>query len=80
MNMAAYVKLNGEFFVKINLMSLPLTILCLIHMMMACHGKAFHISGSLTHKQLDRHACVISTVATNALVLMHQAISIHNPD
>ena len=30
----------------------------------------------LTHKQLKTHQCVISTVATNALVLKHQAICI----
>ena len=32
----------------------------------------------LTHKQLETHVCVISTVATDALVLKHQAISMHN--
>ena len=33
----------------------------------------------LTHKQQETHACVFSTVATDALVLKHywQAISIH---
>ena len=33
-----------------------------------------------THKQLEMHMCVISTVATDALVLKHQAISIHSAD
>ena len=34
----------------------------------------------LTHKQLQMPRCMLSTVATNALVLKHQAISIHSPD
>ena len=32
----------------------------------------------LTHKQLETHACVLSTVVTVALVLKHQAICIHS--
>ena len=35
---------------------------------------------SLTHEELERHPCVFSTVATDALVLKHQAISIHCAD
>ena len=34
----------------------------------------------LTLKHQEMHGCVVSTVATNALVLKHQAISIHNAD
>ena len=34
----------------------------------------------LTLKQREMHGCVVSTVATDALVLKHQAISIHNAD
>ena len=34
----------------------------------------------LTHKQLETHGCVLSTVAANDLVLKHQAISIHSAD
>ena len=34
----------------------------------------------LNYKQLETHWCVISTVATDGLVLKHQAISIHNAD
>ena len=34
----------------------------------------------LTHKQLDTHECVLSTVATDALVLKQQGISIHSAD
>ena len=34
----------------------------------------------LTHKHRDTHGCVVSTVAIDALVLKHQAISIHNVD
>ena len=34
----------------------------------------------LTHKQLETHGCVLSTVATDALVLKHQAISAHIAD
>ena len=34
----------------------------------------------LSHKQLEMHGCKFSTVATDALVLKHQAISIHSAD
>ena len=34
----------------------------------------------LTLKHREAHECVVSTVATDALVLKHQAISIHNVD
>ena len=34
----------------------------------------------LTHKQLEMHRCIISHVATDALVQKHQAIIIHNAD
>ena len=33
-----------------------------------------------TLKHWEMHGCVVSTVATDALVLKHQAISIHNAD
>ena len=33
-----------------------------------------------THKQLEMRECVISTVATNAMVLKHQAVRIYNTD
>ena len=35
---------------------------------------------ALTHKQLEMLECIISTVATDALVLKHQGISIHSVD
>ena len=35
---------------------------------------------ALTLKHRETHGCVVSTVATDALVLKHQAISIHNAD
>ena len=35
---------------------------------------------SLTPKHRVTHGCVVSIVATDALVLKHQAISIHNAD
>ena len=34
----------------------------------------------LTLKHRETHGCVVSTVATDALVLKHQAISIHNAE
>ena len=34
----------------------------------------------LTLKRRETHGCVVSTMATDALVLKHQAISIHNAD
>ena len=36
--------------------------------------------GMLTCKQLETHGCVISTVATDDLVLKHQATSTHSID
>ena len=38
------------------------------------------LSQELTLKHRETHGCVVSTVATDALVLKHQAISIHNAD
>ena len=35
---------------------------------------------SFTHKQLETHGGMISSVATDALVLKHQAISIYSAD
>ena len=35
---------------------------------------------ALTLKHRETHGCVVSTVATDALVLKHQTISIHNAD
>ena len=41
----------------------------------------FHnIISQLTLKHRETHECVVSTVATDALVLKYQAISIHNAD
>ena len=37
-------------------------------------------SNGLTPKHRETHGCVVSTVATDALVLKHQAISIHHVD
>ena len=37
-------------------------------------------SYTLDHKQMEMHRCVHSTVDTDALVLKHQAISIHSAD
>ena len=34
----------------------------------------------LTRKRRETHGCVVSTVATDAMVLKHQAISIHSAD
>ena len=38
------------------------------------------LTPGLTLKHRETHGCVVSTVATDALVLKHQAISIHNAD
>ena len=35
---------------------------------------------NLTYKELETHGCVLSTVATDALVQKHQAISIHSTE
>ena len=34
----------------------------------------------LTDKQLGKHGCVLSIMAIDALILKHQAISIHSAD
>ena len=34
----------------------------------------------LTQKQLETHGCILITVATDALVIKHQAIGIHSAD
>ena len=34
----------------------------------------------LTHKQTEMHGCILSNVATDGLVLKHQANSIHSAD
>ena len=34
----------------------------------------------LTHKQLETHGHILSTAATNGLVLKHQAMSSHTAD
>ena len=33
---------------------------------------------NLTHNQLETHGCVLTNVATDVLVLKHQAISTHS--
>ena len=35
---------------------------------------------ALTRKQLEMHGCILSTVATDVLVLKHQAISTDSAD
>ena len=42
--------------------------------------RSYGMSHILTLKHWETHGCVVSTVATDALVLKHQAISIHNAD
>ena len=41
-------------------------------------GPGRRSSDRLTHKQLKTHRCLLSTVATVAFLLQHQAISIHS--
>ena len=43
-----------------------------------CHH--WQLTSALTLKHRETHGFVVSTVATDALVLKHQAISIHNAD
>ena len=47
--------------------------------MSECHAASLG-HNELTLKHRETHGCVVSTVATDALVLKHQAISIHNAD
>ena len=56
----------------------PSSILSLCWSHSACFDNSAY--KGLTHKQLKMHGCIISTVATDALVLKHQAISIHSAD
>ena len=44
------------------------------------HCEPSHCIFFLTHKQLKMYDCELNTVATDALVLKHQTISIHNDD
>ena len=37
-------------------------------------------ANELTHKQLGIHECILSTVATDAMALKHQAISIYGAE
>ena len=39
-----------------------------------------NIGRTLIHKQLETQGCVLNIVATDALVLMHQTMSIHSAD
>ena len=50
--------------------------------MWTCLRKWDHFSGLnvFTHKQLETHGCVLSTLAIEALVLIHQAIGIHSAE
>ena len=41
---------------------------------------SFHWQVRLTYKQLEIHMCVLNTVATDAMVLKHQDISIFSAD
>ena len=42
------------------------------------HGLSNAINHRLTHKQLEMHGCIISTVTPAGMVQKHQAISIHS--
>ena len=51
--------------------------------MCVCVCLCFHLDNTiwgLTHTQLETHVCAFSTVVTDALVLNHQAITIHSAD
>ena len=39
-----------------------------------------NLNMNLTHTQLEMHGVIINTVATDVLVLKHQAMSSHNAD
>ena len=43
-------------------------------------GNTHMLELELAHKQLETQGCILSTVATDALVLKHQAIIIHSAD
>ena len=38
------------------------------------------MTSGLTHKRLKMHGCILGKVATDALVLKHQAISIYSAE
>ena len=44
------------------------------------NGSKVPVVATLTHKQLEIHGCILNTVATDGLVLKHQAISSHIAD
>ena len=51
-----------------------------IHHQLKNFIKLFIHNAELTLKHRETHGCVVSSVATDALVLKHQAISTHNAD
>ena len=56
-------------------------ILVLINILLKLIGMLImNVPKVLTLKHRETHGCVVSTVATDALVLKHQAISSHNAD
>ena len=51
-----------------------------ISILLANVSRQWPVANELTHEQLGTHVCVLSTVATNALVLKRQAISTPSAD
>ena len=45
-----------------------------------CNDWDKYVNQTLTLKHQEMHGCIVTTVAADALVLMHQAITIHNAD
>ena len=53
----------------------------MVHVLSWTPWLKIYICSTLTNKQLEmHHGCVLSTVATDGLVLKHQAINIHTAD
>ena len=53
---------------------------CYVYANFILYTKPYIINHVLTLKHRETHGCVVSTVATDALVLKHQAISILSTD
>ena len=51
-----------------------------IHNINTCYNGTALYKTVLTHQLVERHECVLTIVATDALGLKHQAICIHSAD
>ena len=77
-NQSSFTKINknNHPIFKINLKNMFTNVVFVMKIQFSCNLTTNY----LTLTQRETHGCIVSTVATDALVLKHQAISIHNAD